>query len=94
MYPNLQIIEYVDDLILKASKVEIERFKKDLVSKYEIRDYGDPRSFLGMEVTRDRSAGTIRLTQKAYIKQLATVYGLLDSQPDRISDCNTPRPGC
>ena len=81
LYPNLQLIEYVDDLIIKSSKAEIARFKQDLIAKYEIRDYGEPRSFLGMEIVRDRKAKTIRLTQKAYIQQMAKVYGLLDSHP-------------
>ena len=39
LYPNLQIIEYSDDLIIKSSKAEIDRFKQDLTSKYEIRDF-------------------------------------------------------
>ena len=45
-----------------------------------------------MEVTRDQTANTLHLTQRAYIQQLATQYGLLDSNridtpmPDRIDD--------
>ena len=80
-YPNIQLIEYVDDLIIKGPFAEIKRFKHDLVQKYEIRDYGEPRSFLGMEIHRDRKKKTIKLTQHAYIKQLAKVYGLLESHP-------------
>ena len=59
-YPDLQIIEYVDDLVLKGSAVSIENFLHDLQLKYKIRDYGEPKSFLGMEVTRDKKARTIK----------------------------------
>ena len=77
LYPKLQVIEYVDDLIIKGPAAEISRFKEeDLLKKYEIRDYGEPRSFLGMEITRDRKRKTIKLTQHAYIQQLAKVYAL------------------
>ena len=64
-YLGLQIIEYVDDLILKGSKLAINNFKQDIQTKYEIRDYGAPQSFLGMEVQQDRERHTITLTQQA-----------------------------
>ena len=34
-----------------------------------------------MEIHRDRKKKTLKLTQQAYIKQLAKVYGLLESHP-------------
>ena len=79
LYPNIQMIEYVDDCIVKGPQAEIVRFKADLLDKYQIRDYGDPRSFLGMEIHRDREAKTVRLTQQAYIQMLAKQYQLQDS---------------
>jgi hypothetical protein len=78
-YPGLQLIEYVDDLVCRGSALAIENFIHDLKLKYEIRDYGEPKSFLGMEINRDRKARTIHLTQTAYIQQLAREHGLLDS---------------
>ena len=61
----------MDDLIIKGAAAEISRFKQDLLKKYEIRDYGEPRSFLGMEITRNRKRKTIKLTQHAY----SSVFG-------------------
>jgi len=78
-YRNLWIICYVDDLILRGPSSEISAFKADFTKIYEIRDYGEPESFLGMEVTRDRVKRTIKLTQTQYIEQMAKRFGMLDS---------------
>ena len=89
---DLWLLMYCDDLILAGSPASQAAFKKELAEEYEFRDYGEPQSFLGMEVTRDQTANTLHLTQRAYIKQLATQYDMLDSNridtpmPDRIDD--------
>ena len=89
---DLWLLMYCDDLILAGSPASQAAFKKELAEEYEFRDYGEPQSFLGMEVTRDLTANTLHLTQRAYIKQLATQYDMLDSNridtpmPDRIDD--------
>ena len=77
---DLWLLMYCDDLILAGSPASQAAFKKELAEEYEFRDYGEPQSFLGMEVTRDQTANTLHLTQRAYIQQLATQYGLLDMQ--------------
>ena len=64
--------------------------KIDLQKKYKIRDYGDPRSFLSMEVTRDRVHKTLHLAQKAYIQQLAREHQLEDSHSVDSPMVNVP----
>ena len=76
-YTSLRILEYVDDLILSGTAQDIDEFLKDLKTKYEIRDYGYPRSFIGMEITKDKNR--ITLTQTKYIEQMATRFKLTDS---------------
>ena len=51
-------------------------FLADLQSKYKIRDYGEPRSFIGMEISRSKH--TITLTQSEYIRQMAARFGMLE----------------
>ena len=52
-YTSLWLLQYVDDLQLTGSDADIEAFMKTLKTKYELRDYGEPRSFIGMEILRD-----------------------------------------
>ena len=67
-YPTLRVLQYVDDLQLSGLPADIESFVRDLTTKYEIRDYGEPRSFIGMEVVR--TGNRIKLTQTKYIEQI------------------------
>ena len=45
-------------------------------SKYKVKDLGDCEWILNMKVVRDRTAGTITLSQEAYIKQLLVDHGM------------------
>ena len=76
--PDLQVLEYVDDLIVRGSAVGIENFMHDIQLKYKIRDYGEPKSFLGMEIIRDNHARTIKLTNLIfdYLKLLLPIIML------------------
>jgi len=53
---NLTIfIEYVDDIIITGNdKVEMNNLKGMLVREFEIKDLGNVRYFLGMEVARSK----------------------------------------
>ena len=53
----LMVIFYVDDVLLLYRREDKEKaleFKKKLVEKYEIRDEGEVKWFLGIRVIRDR----------------------------------------
>ncbi len=50
------IAVYVDDMILAGSKTDaIERVKKKLSSKFDIKDLGELKYFLGMTVIQERN---------------------------------------
>ena len=58
-----------------------EQFKHSLKTDYRVRDYGQPESYLGMEFARDRDHGTVSLSQSAYIRSMASRFGLLHEPP-------------
>ena len=52
------LLLYVDDmLIASVNKKHIQELKNLLSSEFEMKDLGDARKILGMEITRDRAAG-------------------------------------
>lgn len=62
---------YVDDITIASEDPdEIASVKSMLKEHYEITDLGDITWILGMHVTRDRSAGWIALSQKAYVEAI------------------------
>ena len=76
-YKSVWILQYVDDLQISGDAMEFEEFLIDLKLKYKIRDYMEPRSFIGMEVTRTKD--TLTLTQSEYIAQMAKRFNLTDA---------------
>jgi hypothetical protein len=44
-----------------------------------MRDLGEATEFLGMTITRDRGAGTIKLAQRSLAKQLLEQYGMAEA---------------
>ena len=53
----MMVIFYVDDVLLLYRREDKEKaleFKKKLAEKYEIRDEGEVKWFLGIRVIRDR----------------------------------------
>ncbi|CAL9015461.1 unnamed protein product, partial [Prunus brigantina] len=66
----IYLLLYVDDMLIACkSKVEIERLKTQLSNEFEMKDLGEARKILGMEIERDRAKGKISLCQKQYLKK-------------------------
>ena len=59
---------YVDDVLITGrNKVTIKQIKAALNAKFYMLDLGPCAYYLGMTIKRNRSIGTIRLGQEAYI---------------------------
>ncbi|TXG74239.1 hypothetical protein EZV62_002818 [Acer yangbiense] len=56
------------DMVAYALPVEIDRLKAQLSSEFDMKDLGEAKKILGMEIKRDRVKGTICLTQTQYLK--------------------------
>jgi hypothetical protein len=50
-----------------------------LDNKFDVRDLGLATYFLGMELSRDREARSLKLTQKKLTGELISRYGLVDA---------------
>lgn len=56
------------------------KIKKILIAQFEIKDLGQIKHYIGMEVTRDTD-GNYELCQSSYIAKIATEFGLQDARP-------------
>lgn len=82
------IVVFVDDLALVSNNTEqVCHVKAELARRFEMKDLGPLTEYLGMEVSRDRTARTITLRQEKYISKLLQKF--------RMEDCHgktTPLP--
>jgi hypothetical protein len=81
----LYILVYVDDCrLFSADLALLLTVKQQLLSTFTMSDLGESTRFLGIDITRDRVAGTTKLSQVASITALADTYGQLDTKPHYI----------
>ncbi|WKA11938.1 hypothetical protein VitviT2T_029385 [Vitis vinifera] len=70
------IIVYVDDIILTGDHEEkIDLLKKLLTKEFEIKDLGNLKYFLGMEIARSKKG--IAVSQRKYVLDLLNETGML-----------------
>jgi hypothetical protein len=71
------ITVWVDDLLLFTnSKDRMDILKRELSNQFEITDLGEPNKLIGIEITRDRTNGTLNISQSKYIEAILERYGL------------------
>ena len=67
-------------MVTRDDLIEIEKLKSYLATKFEIKDLGGLRSFLGIEVAR--SEQSIFISQQTYVLDLLKETGLLECKPE------------
>ena len=73
---------YVDDLRLAGDDSNaISMVKEKLQKRFKMTDMGEASLVLGMEIKRDREAGTLTISQEAYCKSILEQFGMSNCQP-------------
>jgi hypothetical protein len=65
------------------SKQEIDRTVEAITNAFEMKDLGEPRLLLGIQISRDRQAGTLTLSQENYINNILAKFGYTDLAPTK-----------
>ena len=67
----IYLLLYVDDMLIESrNQEEICILKAELSKEFEMKDLGEAKKILGMEIARDRQRGTLCLTQKQYLNKV------------------------
>lgn len=70
---------YVDDIIL-AAKTD-EKLKSSLAEKFDIKDLGKLRYFLGISVIQDDDCKSVWMGQPIYTENLLTKFNMHNCKP-------------
>ncbi|CAI5962099.1 unnamed protein product [Closterium sp. NIES-64] len=80
--PPFYILVYVDDLVFAtADTAGLAYVKSELQKRHTCTDLGELRSYLGLQITRDRARRTITLTQSHMVQQVLKRFGFTYSSP-------------
>ncbi|CAI6007885.1 unnamed protein product [Closterium sp. NIES-65] len=86
--PPFYILVYVDDLVFATADTEaLTLVKSELQKRHTCTDLGELRSYLGLQITRDRARRTITLTQSHMVQQVLQRFNFQFSSPQ-----STPLP--
>ncbi|CAI7783785.1 unnamed protein product, partial [Closterium sp. NIES-53] len=74
--PPFYVLVYVDDLVFATADTEaLTLVKSDLQKRHTCTDLSELRSYLGLQITRDRARRTITLTQSHMVHQSVELSG-------------------
>jgi len=62
---------YVDDCIYVGDDEYMRDFEHAISAEFKVRLLGNATTFLGMEINKNSQKGTVEITQKKYIKNIA-----------------------
>ncbi|CAI7934700.1 unnamed protein product [Closterium sp. NIES-54] len=80
--PTFYILVYVDDLVFATAYTRgLAHVKSVLQKRHTCTDLGELRSYLGLQITRDRAQRTITLTQSHMVQQVLQRFDFTYSSP-------------
>ncbi|CAI7860646.1 unnamed protein product [Closterium sp. NIES-54] len=80
--PPFYVLVYVDDLVFATADTEaLTLVKSELQKRHTCTDLGELRSYLGLQITRDRARRPITLTRSHMVHQFLQRFGFQFSSP-------------
>ncbi|CAI7810448.1 unnamed protein product [Closterium sp. NIES-53] len=80
--PPFFVLVYVNDLVFATADTEaLTLVKSELQKRHTCTDLGELRSYLGLQITRDRARRMITLTQSHMVHQVLQRFGFQFSSP-------------
>ncbi|CAI7813808.1 unnamed protein product [Closterium sp. NIES-53] len=80
--PSFYVLVYVNDMVFATADTEaLTLVKSELQKRRTCTDLGELRSYLGLQITRDRTRCTITLTQSHMVHQVLQRFAFQFSSP-------------
>lgn len=70
------VVVHVDDIFSIGAKARCDQFGRDLNAYVPIKNLGELRLYAGIRFSRDRAAGTIKLSQDTFARNLVEKFGV------------------
>ena len=78
----LYLLVYVDDILVACKQPSTaDKVVAQLKSAFDVRDLGPAKFFIGIEITRDRGAHSLKIGQRRMVSELLAKYALADCNP-------------
>ena len=76
------LLLYMDDMLIARSSIEeINNLKKQLSKQFAMKDLGVVKQILGMRIIRDKTNGTLKLSQSEYMKKVLSRFNMNEAKP-------------
>jgi len=76
------LLVYVDDMLLASNcRKFLDIFKGALSKRFEMKDLGEARHFLGMHIKRDRAKRLLTIDQTSFLEQILSEAKMSDCRP-------------
>jgi len=76
------LLLYVDDMLIAAKNLDdVVGLKALLSQEFDMKDLGDAKKFLGMEIRRNRSSKKLWLSQQSYVEKVLDRFGMSNAKP-------------
>ncbi|WVZ01479.1 hypothetical protein V8G54_027548 [Vigna mungo] len=77
----LYLLLYVDDILIASSdRGMIGETKARLADAFEMKELGEARRILGIDIKRDRPGGNLFLSQECYLQKVISRYRMAESK--------------
>ncbi|KAL2236677.1 UNVERIFIED_CONTAM: Retrovirus-related Pol polyprotein from transposon TNT 1-94 [Sesamum indicum] len=79
------LVLYFDDMLITSPSINlIESLQKDLSKNFEMKNLGDAKKILGMDIHRNRKHFSILLNQKSYIHSVLKRFSMENLKPTPV----------
>ncbi|KAH9779667.1 hypothetical protein KPL71_007786 [Citrus sinensis] len=79
---EIYLLLYVDDMLIACKHMDqINKLKQQLMGSFNMKDLGEAKKILGVELIRDRRNGTLILSQQNYIRKVLERFEMGKAKP-------------
>jgi len=76
------LLLYVNAMLIAArNKIHVQKLKTQLKKEFDIKDLGEAKKILGMEITRNRGSGRLWQSLENYFLRVLKRFNIIEVRP-------------